>query len=607
MSAVAASPATDPTPIFSLSPKEGLLPTLAYAFESSSSQLLKAPGAADNNGREESGDVLHHSRLHEATVMLPPATAPVSSPCDESDSSPDSQAYSDAPQCSKLSAATDDAQLFETDTGEGSVTSSADEGVSCSRGGAPESCYDSARNGSAGVGGGGGGDEDSVAAEAAAALPCPKDTKCSSGGDRQHRISKRSIDNNTTPVSDALDVVQPACVAPVTVIEQQPHTEVDQRNLDHPVPLSSCTTPQTLLMPESSSTATAIRGVISRRHTSSSGVETPAKGSTTTAVSPVESKLYGPRSGDSEDACGVPDELNQWWRNPHDHLFLSQPPPHFSLSRSDVLEDFRGKKLYLFLDYDGTLTPIVNNPWEARLSPAMRDLLYKLAADSSNLVTVGIVTGRALTCVKNFVQITASERLNFIYAASHGFHIEAAGKMLHHKVGSRFIPILKDAAGEIAAALNHIPGVALEDNEFAVSVHYRNAPEGSEAEVEQFVRRILQRYPALKMTRGKMVLELRINVVWDKGRAVFWLLNAMRVDPFEKETRVIYVGDDLTDEDAFRAVRQFNNSLTVLVSDTPASRPTAAAYFVNDPDEVAGLLRDFLKVTHSSGNEHLSA
>lgn len=126
-------------------------------------------------------------------------------------------------------------------------------------------------------------------------------------------------------------------------------------------------------------------------------------------------------------------------------------------------------EIFLFLDYDGTLTPIVSDPSQAYLPDYMRRLLVNLA----NYVTVGVVTGRALEAVKAFVQIDASESVKFLYAASHGFHIEAAGKKLHHKVGARYIPILREASLRISLALAHIPGVALEDNEFSVSVHYR--------------------------------------------------------------------------------------------------------------------------------------
>lgn len=145
--------------------------------------------------------------------------------------------------------------------------------------------------------------------------------------------------------------------------------------------------------------------------------------------------------------------------------------PHYSTNRHSILSDFKGKKIYLFLDYDGTLTPIVSDPCQAILSSRMRNLLLGLA--ESPRVIVGIVTGRALTSVKQFVQISATERLNFLYAASHGFHIEAAGQQLHHRVGAHYIPTLREAALKVSKDLGHIPGITLEDNEFAVSVHYR--------------------------------------------------------------------------------------------------------------------------------------
>lgn len=269
-------------------------------------------------------------------------------------------------------------------------------------------------------------------------------------------------------------------------------------------------------------------------------------------------------------------------------------PPHLSLSRDAIIQEFKHKSLYIFLDYDGTLTPIVPNPCDAVLSPRVRGLLYSLA--NSAHITVGIVTGRALASVKHFVQITATEQLNFIYAASHGFHIEAAGRKIHHRVGSHFIPILKAASFRVASCLGHIPGVVLEDNEFAVSVHYRNTPENSEAEVEKLLDNVLYCFPALKKTRGKKVFELRINVDWNKGRAVEWLLQSMNVDPYNPENRIVYIGDDLTDEDAFHVVRQFDHGLAVLVSETPENRSTAATCYLSGPDQVADFLEDLLHV-----------
>ncbi|XP_055389081.1 uncharacterized protein LOC129618339 [Condylostylus longicornis] len=300
--------------------------------------------------------------------------------------------------------------------------------------------------------------------------------------------------------------------------------------------------------------------------------------------------------------------------------------PHYERRKHQVLADLRGKRIFMFLDYDGTLTPIISNPAEAILSERIRKILYGLA--HSDQVTVGVVTGRALRSIKGFIQITATEKLKFLYAASHGFHIEAAGQQLHHKVGARFIPALREAALEISEVLGYIPGVALEDNEFAVSVHYRweintacvvarwlcfrNVPPEYCAEIENHIDTILARYPTLRKTKGKMVFELRINLSWDKGRAVMWCLQAMQVDMKDPDVRLIYIGDDLTDEDAFTVIRcqDSDKHLGILVSDNDVktqsvsnSRQTAASFFVKDTDEVANFLEDVFHLTSDKSHE----
>lgn len=190
---------------------------------------------------------------------------------------------------------------------------------------------------------------------------------------------------------------------------------------------------------------------------------------------PLSSGLYSPNcSLDNNDPSESEDStqsLDHFFHNELIQPSISGPLPHYKAQETDIISDFKGKKIHLFVDYDGTLTPIVADPCRAVLSNRMRELLLSLAG--SERVTVGIVTGRALTSVKRFVQISATEQLNFLYAASHGFHIEAAGQQLHHRVGVRYIPILREAALKISEELGHIPGVTLEDNEFAVSVHYR--------------------------------------------------------------------------------------------------------------------------------------
>jgi alpha,alpha-trehalase len=119
-------------------------------------------------------------------------------------------------------------------------------------------------------------------------------------------------------------------------------------------------------------------------------------------------------------------------------------------------------------------------------------------------------------------------------------------------------------------------------------VHYRQVADDQVAEVEAIVDRALAAVPELSKTRGKKVFELRPRFDWDKGKAVLWLLDALgqgRADvlPF-------YVGDDLTDEDAFRALS--GRGITIFVGQPER---TAAHYVLGDTAEVGAFLS---KLTH---------
>merc|ERR1712224_439729 len=98
-------------------------------------------------------------------------------------------------------------------------------------------------------------------------------------------------------------------------------------------------------------------------------------------------------------------------------------------------------------------------------------------------------------------------------------------------------------------------GMLVEDNTFSLSVHYRNVAEEDRPMGEQAVEEVLSTRPMLRKTDGKMVYELRPAVDWHKGKAVEWLLDVIKQDcPEGLEFFPIYIGDDVTDEDAFRVM-----------------------------------------------------
>lgn len=255
---------------------------------------------------------------------------------------------------------------------------------------------------------------------------------------------------------------------------------------------------------------------------------------------------------------------------------MTTPP---RLDPAILEERLAGRTPVLFLDYDGTLTPIVERPELAVLSPEMRQTVSALA----ERFPVVIVSGRGREDVARLVGVES-----LIYAGSHGFDIAglaAGGRPIRHEVAGRFRPALRQAANDLKTALASVPGVLVEDKRFAVAVHYRLAPADRIADIEAAVDRALASCPDLKKTGGKKVFDLRPAIEWDKGKAVLWLLEAL--DLRGDEVVPIYIGDDTTDEDAFRALG--DRGLTILVTREP--RPTAAAYTLQDPGEVGDFLR----------------
>lgn len=233
-----------------------------------------------------------------------------------------------------------------------------------------------------------------------------------------------------------------------------------------------------------------------------------------------------------------------------------------------------------FLDYDGTLTPIVGRPEDARLGESMRAVLR----DLSRAWPVAIVSGRDRRVVQEFVGLDG-----LVYAGSHGFDIVGPGGLaMRHDAGVRALPALDEAEARLRARLAAVAGAQVERKQFAIAAHFRNVDEALAPDVERAVNETMAAVPGLRRTSGKRVLELRPDVDWDKGRAVLWLLEALGLDGADGVP--VFVGDDVTDEDAFRALRV--RGVGVFVGEPPPG--THAAYALRDVEEVERFLRALL-------------
>src|SRR6202012_1778150 len=199
----------------------------------------------------------------------------------------------------------------------------------------------------------------------------------------------------------------------------------------------------------------------------------------------------------------------------------------------------------VFYDFDGTLSEIVEDPDSARLAGGAAEALMSLSAGCP----VAILSGRDLADVRERIGLPG-----IWYAGSHGFELTGADGTHHENPeAAASIPGLTRAAADLADQLGHIPGVVVEHKRFGVAVHYRNAARDRVGEVSAAVRSAGRR-TALRVTTGREVIELRPNVDWDKGKTLRWVLDYIRHDEHPGPLLPIYLGDDITDEDAFDAV-----------------------------------------------------
>lgn len=242
----------------------------------------------------------------------------------------------------------------------------------------------------------------------------------------------------------------------------------------------------------------------------------------------------------------------------------------------DIRQNLAGKALAVFLDYDGTLTPIVEDHTKALLAEDMRAAVAALARHC----TVVIVSGRDRARLQQLVSLD-----HVWYAGSHGFDIAGpkGGECLEQ--GAEFLPELDEVEQALQARLADIKGHSVERKKYSIAVHYRQIAENDVDRLRPILDSTLAEHPLLRLGHGKKVFEIRPDIEWDKGEAVLWLLQ--RLTKKQPGLAPLYVGDDITDEDAFHALARRGLCIAVRHDE---SRQTAGQYAVADTREVMRLL-----------------
>jgi trehalose-phosphatase len=257
-----------------------------------------------------------------------------------------------------------------------------------------------------------------------------------------------------------------------------------------------------------------------------------------------------------------------------------------------IVKRIRGRIPIVFLDYDGTLSEIVENPEKAYPSGEMISTILELASHCS----VSIVTGRGLDALHNFVGDEVFHSVHI--AASHGFVIHLKDGSVHSEGApgdiaefELFVSCLRDTLPLFP------PGTHIEKSSRAASVHYRHVDPGRIPEVHTALSRIAAEFPSIVITHGKMVLECRIGSEWNKGKGVEWILENVAGRTPHEELFLMYIGDDVTDEDAFRFISQFPHHASILVdANEEIKRETLAEFRLPNVESVLQFLTQLVSV-----------
>ncbi len=253
--------------------------------------------------------------------------------------------------------------------------------------------------------------------------------------------------------------------------------------------------------------------------------------------------------------------------------------PNALMAFDKLMENFKNVTPFIALDYDGTLTPIVNDPRQAFLPDESAQIVKEL----SKQLPLTVISGRSRQDVKGLVGID-----NVIYAGDHGLDIGFPdGKtFLHEKAQEQTTP-LQTCYDKITQKLSDIEGLWVEKKNFALAVHYRNIQEEDNIPfTKKVLVNILNSFPGLRLTEGKKVFEIRPKIDWDKGKALHHLLELTQEKYKENKWAPLYIGDDTTDEDAFNAIK--NDGVGVIVKGK--NDETSARYVLENTHEVCKFL-----------------
>jgi len=247
----------------------------------------------------------------------------------------------------------------------------------------------------------------------------------------------------------------------------------------------------------------------------------------------------------------------------------------FSFDLSTLKGHYEG--LLLMLDFDGTLVPIMNNPADCYLSPEIRRYLSMICHAKG--FAVAVISGRSLSDVRKRVPVRG-----IYYSGSHGLEIFGPTFNFAHPDAVHMKAAIDRLRKLIMKRMGHIEGLTIEKKRFSFSCHYRMMEKRNVGKMTKKLIALLSEdsdHEHITVMRGKKVIEVIPGIDWNKGNAVKVIMDHLR-----HKFIPVYVGDDTTDEFAFRALN--NIGLTVRVG---RSKKSFASYYIREQKDIVQFLR----------------
>jgi trehalose 6-phosphate phosphatase len=250
--------------------------------------------------------------------------------------------------------------------------------------------------------------------------------------------------------------------------------------------------------------------------------------------------------------------------------------PEYFFDKSLLEINGDNRAIFLMCDFDGTLAPIQGDPGKCILLPDIRKQLEMIIRTGNS--HVAILSGRSLSDIQKRVPIK-----DIYHAGSHGLEISGPNIEYVHPKALVAKTIIDKIRKSVEKEIVNIEGILIEKKKFSFTLHYRMANKADGAFMRKTFYKIISENTenqTMAILKGKKVLELTPNVLWDKGKAALLIIKQL-----EKTCLPIYIGDDVTDESAFKALSE--GGITIRVG---ISKKTAAQYYLKNQREILQFL-----------------